>query len=475
MDILAALEKTGQGAYGLPAEKCLATSRSGVLVPARHTKGNGFRLKSLLKLFFFSLIMSAPVYAEEAVLEKAVDKITGSVLELVPSEIHKDLKGGLLTIVPKEGFPIVLGEQLMEEAESDFWPADFQAKSIPVKGPLGNVPDTTKLDQESLGAGILWKINSVWWQAPYSESIVLAEVKRGSDVIRNYYFTHRRVYPVRVDPSHASEQLYRERVTLDFPTSISGFSWLHYRFRGADRDMLWYYSKAINKSRQLTSANTSDRLLSLSLSLDDVYVWSGRPDDYEVAVADSSSKLVPLITDDMLRVSKVEENSCSRLELVSAKQVIGFQGDGVPDESGWPYIFGTFNKRVGFVKSILTKVVLNHKDPYSLYGREVLYIDANSGLPYYKFVYDRRGRLWKSIIGYYTSIESGLDNKLPPRLLFMYLKDHQKRSTSLYTFYDQKVCTSLTESDQHSLSLSEFTKRPQSGEGEPQKDSQAST
>ncbi|MCB0335956.1 MAG: DUF1329 domain-containing protein, partial [Bdellovibrionales bacterium] len=198
-------------------------------------------------------------------------------------------------------------------------------------------------------------------------------------------------------------------------------------------------------------------LLALSLSLEDLFVWNGRPKDYERGEAEQSQKLIPVVPEDILRIRQLPDSTCTKMDLISAKEILGFRGDGVPDESGWPYIFGTFKKRVGFVPATVNKIVLNHKDPYSLYGREVLYVDTQTGVPYYKFVYDRRGRLWKSIVGYFVRAEAALDTVLPPRPIFLYVRDHQKRSTSLYTYFSQLLCTSFPENEEKELALGTFT------------------
>ena len=69
-----------------------------------------------------------------------------------------------------------------------------------------------------------------------------------------------------------------------------------------------------------------------------------------------------------------------------------------------------------FVQRELWRLELISKDPFSLYGRQILYVDPVTMLPVYKAVFDHSGRIWKVIItafGLAAEQENGLRAPYP--------------------------------------------------------------
>ncbi len=208
-----------------------------------------------------------------------------------------------------------------------------------------------------------------------------------------------RVNPKALNPQDRTSQSFREIIRFTVPTSIAGFTWLTFRFSGEDPDLLWLFSPANNKGRELTGSNRSDGMLRTSLSPNDIFGWSSKS---ALVAKESSSEVEAFVIFLDAKSHALQNNGDCR----ALSRDAGVEGEGESDDAvHWnfggrrvPRAAGWLPLDVVAVPRRLYRYELESRDPYSLYGRQILYLDAVSGAPVYKFVFDRAGKPWKTII-----------------------------------------------------------------------------
>jgi len=99
---------------------------------------------------------------------------------------------------------------------------------------------------------------------------------------------------------------------------------------------------------------------------------------------------------------------------------------------------------VVFVPVELWRVELRSRDPYSLYGRQVLYVDTELMLPVYKFVYDRAGRHWKTVMSVFGMAESE-DKERYPFTSLMVIDDLKAGDSFLLDYLNIRYCNEFPE------------------------------
>ncbi len=254
--------------------------------------------------------------------------------------------------------------------------------------------------REALGSKILWNISSSIW----SQSLIdyhfrlmwLKDGKAGRNVRGNFL----RIYPWMLDPNFKLPQMFREKFGFYYPEPLHGLSWLTFRFQNLDEDIVWAYSPTIQKVRQLTGSNRTDSLITSSFSADDFLGWSGNPLFEKGKVLEKIVTLVPFPNPDIVTLDSTLK-PCYKLNNPSgglasgdgmASAIWNFETPKFVNGADWLPIKAVFVPRVVYKLDVTTK------DPYSLYGRQTLYVDAVTMLPVYKVVFDRAGRLWKFVI-----------------------------------------------------------------------------
>ncbi len=250
------------------------------------------------------------------------------------------------------------------------------------------------IDPSELAQRILWNSASAIWSHGFLDyHFRLLWLKQGK-AFRNVRGNFARVYPWLIDPNFKLPQLFRERFTFYYPQPLNGLSWLTFRFQDSEDDLIWAYSPAIMKVRELTGSNRSDSLVTSAVSADDFLGWSSNPTFQKGKVVGKSVMLVPFPSIDSASLDATLK-PCYKLNAPagSADQGIwNFETPKFQNGADWLPIKGVFIPRSVF------KLELSTKDPYSLYGREELFIDVETMLPIYKNVFDRAGRYWKTII-----------------------------------------------------------------------------
>ncbi|RMG43887.1 MAG: DUF1329 domain-containing protein [Candidatus Dadabacteria bacterium] len=316
---------------------------------------------------------------------------------------------------------------------------------------FGDWQQLLQQQQEDLGQKarkIMWNIESVRWSQPYSEAEFRLVRNKKENKIAEFSGSLTRVYTRAVNPADRSIQLFREKLSFQTPAVLNGLSFLTLRFFGPDEDMLWEYSPAIKKVRQLTGSNRTDPLVGSYVSLDDLFVWSGKQEQIKVSGdLKLQSLLSPFYTLDMTRAIKDQANK--GCVIINIKE-----GQESPISEATSSLFYDEKTTIQpssvlmadaatFVPRFLWRVSLLSRDPYSLYGRQVLYVDVYSMLPVLKVVYDRAGRLWKLVAGF-AGLALDIDSKIRfPFYSDIFVYDFQKHDSSLMSFRNFRYCSRL--------------------------------
>ncbi len=290
------------------------------------------------------------------------------------------------------------------------------------------------------GQKILWNIQSVFWSQGSVSFDFLIRRLQDDKPSRELAGSFSRVYPREVDRGDKTVQLFRELIELKKPAVLSSYTWLTFRFFGPLEDVLWVFSPTIMKARELTGANRSDSI-ARTLSPDDFLLWSGKAELVEVADVQQVELLTPFRSENLVKAYRDgDECMAPNGHQESAGDSSGewnFQTQRFVQAAAW------MPTEVVFVPRSLWRLELISKDPYSLYGRQVLYVDAETMLPIYKFVYDRAGAHWKSSFIVYGMAEEG--KKRHPYPDKMVMLDKRDDSAVLFDFMNVKYCSVLSE------------------------------
>lgn len=260
-------------------------------------------------------------------------------------------------------------------------------------------------------------------------------------LLRRSRFSHKvsgsfsRVYPGALPGSGKTSQLFREKIRYLSPKYLEGFSWLTFRLFGNDDDILWVFSPVIRKVRHLTGSNRSDPIMNSALSIDDFLVWSGKAEMVEAVLDREVTSFVPFISLDSSCL-KPAGSECFQPDF-SGTSGWNYESKRFPDAPGW-LAGGSVQ-----VPRKLWKVDLTSKDPYSIYGRQSLYVDSETFLPAIKIVFDRSGHQMKTVIGIYGFAEADDKTRRLPFLAYMILEDVKLRDFYLMDYRNVTVCDSF--------------------------------
>ena len=305
--------------------------------------------------------------------------------------------------------------------------------------PFGGEQELAFLEEQAdLPWRILWNSQAVLWsQVGWDLEFDLGWYRRGRDPVR-VRGHHHRLYPGLMTEG-GSRQLFRERIEYTLPEGIAGLAWLTFRFFGDEEDSLWLYSPAIRKVRQLTGSNRSDSMLRSGVSPDDLLLWSGKVELVEPRLDKIVEAFVPFPELNVTGALETKSGCFAvqpeeYVDLLPAKR--GSQMARAAEAEAQLWLSGRFV----FVPRTMWRLELAAKDPYSLYGRQVLYVDRASMLPVYKFVYDRSGHLWKTVIGSFGLAATSNQALRFPWPSTVVIVNHREEETSIVTTVRAGVC-----------------------------------
>jgi hypothetical protein len=301
----------------------------------------------------------------------------------------------------------------------------------------------TEESNRKLAAALLWNVNSHFWSNKIIWSAISISFRDSDLPLRTLIGEIKRFYPKALTSQDTTEQFFREVVSFREPSALKDLAFLTFRFTGMTEDFLWLYSPAISAVRQLTGHNRSDSIFRSAVSLDDFFLWSGKNELLEPAISEIISALVPFASISASRLL-VDEMGCYQSE----NQLPGSSQQRRADlRSYWENIAQTRNQLVPeglvFVPRKLFRLDIIPKDPYSHYGRQVMYVDQDSQLPIFKVVYDQSGAHWKTVIqvnGLGKTEDLSYKSLVP---VYTLVFDRLNKSAALIAYSNTRFCSSF--------------------------------
>jgi hypothetical protein len=152
---------------------------------------------------------------------------------------------------------------------------------------------------------------------------------------------------------------------------------------------LWAYVPELRRVRQLPPSNGSESLFGSELAHDDPYLFSGKVQYFTWKLIGTQEALVPytLPTPKPLHYTK----QGYLLEFPPDFLAMGWEKEGWQGNAWWPT-----NCRL--VKRPVWVIEATAKDERYAYGRQVLWIDRELYIAYYKEAYNRAGQLWRMLL-----------------------------------------------------------------------------
>jgi hypothetical protein len=141
--------------------------------------------------------------------------------------------------------------------------------------------------------------------------------------------------------------------------------------------------------RLIAAADGSDSLFGTDLAHDDPYLFSGKVQYFTWKLIGVQEALVPYTSPNpkLLRPA----NKGYLLENHQDPLVMGWEKEGWQGKAWWP-------TNCGLVKRPVWVIEATAKDEQYAYGRQVLWIDRELYVAYYKETYERSGLLWRVLL-----------------------------------------------------------------------------
>lgn len=258
---------------------------------------------------------------------------------------------------------------------------------------------------------VLANINSIFASHGFLRARTEVLNYESGKLFRGYKFLVERLHPKLVDPANSSTQVFREKLTVLDPSSISGLSWLTFRFSGADEDLLFHYSPFAKKSIQLSGPNRLDNIAGTSLALDDLLTWSGKPEMLNVSSVDTSRKFFPLNYEKILKITE-RSGSCATISKDQSAVVLN-SNHAQADLADWAPL------NIPFVERETITLNLSTTDFHNPIGKVVMQVDLKTFLPLTKSYYDRSGNLVKFVFSIFSMAEASSRFNFTPLASFI--------------------------------------------------------
>ncbi|MBI3389878.1 MAG: DUF1329 domain-containing protein [Deltaproteobacteria bacterium] len=157
------------------------------------------------------------------------------------------------------------------------------------------------------------------------------------------------------------------------PSDLQGTAALGWRYRDPNkRDSQWAFIPALRRGRAVSPANRSDGYLGSDISADDGYFFDGKPEDFEWRVVEQREGLRIVDPDSAAHQVKPRQVASGGWEVLTNRQgYYGYQTDGWQGLPWAPTEAGLARRPIWIIEG-------KPRDKYYLYGRVVLWIDAET-------------------------------------------------------------------------------------------------
>ena len=276
-------------------------------------------------------------------------------------------------------------------------------------------------DDPKAGTKVLWNyLYTLQWAGSFHTVSPLNWVDRSRGILRRIALdTHFKYYdgqPPEIQETIGDNPLgilSRTMAVVKQPSDLEGLVALNWRYReGEQSDQAWTYVPALRRVRSVNPANRADGFLGSDLSQDDGPYFDGKPEDFEVKLVGEGWILGTFDNPGLDKVSPPtrlnEDTEIS--ELISGSrtgwrvsypnlQLIASQAedwDPETDQVSWS------PTQMALVPRPVWTIEVVPKNPYYIYGKQIMHIDRENFRGYWKSKYDWKG----NVIANYAPPES---------------------------------------------------------------------
>ena len=188
--------------------------------------------------------------------------------------------------------------------------------------------------------------------------------------------------------------LRKEIIAGISPAEVFGVVILEWVYLDPQRwNSLWIYVPEVRRVRQLPPSAGSDNLFGSDLAHDDPYLFSGKVQYFTWKLVGAQDALVPYVSTNPNPLR--HESKGYGLEEQKDPPIMGWEKEGWKGKAWWP-------TTIQLVKRPVWVIEATAKDPKYAYGRQVLWIDRELYIAYYKEAYNRAGQLWRVLLNSVT-------------------------------------------------------------------------
>ena len=174
------------------------------------------------------------------------------------------------------------------------------------------------------------------------------------------------------------------------PHDAAGSALMTWRYLDPDKeDNSFGYSPAIRRVRRMSSGNRSDALWGSHFAVDDSGGFDGKVTAFSYKYLGKQEALLPILDVDLARIVRNDrgewETTSSIKPVIYGYQKKGWQGAAwAPTNLCW-------------IKRWVYVLEMHSKDRYYNYGKQYLWISADTYSCAYKVIHDRPGDYWKTL------------------------------------------------------------------------------
>jgi len=174
------------------------------------------------------------------------------------------------------------------------------------------------------------------------------------------------------------------------PPEVFGVVTLEWVYLDPQRwNSLWSYVPELRRVRLVAAANGADSLFGMDLAHDDPYLFSGKVQYFTWKLVGMQEALVPYTLPNPKILRRADKGYL--LENHQDPLVMGWEQEGWKGQAWWPTNYSLVKRPVWVIEATA-------KDAQYAYRRQVLWVDKELYVAYYKEAYDRSGRLWRMLL-----------------------------------------------------------------------------
>jgi hypothetical protein len=256
---------------------------------------------------------------------------------------------------------------------------------------------------------------------------------------------------IKALPNKALVEKY-QIVLVAAPVDIKGTAVMTWRYMSPDKqDSTFGYIPSIRRVRQMSPANRSDAFVGSDNCLDDANVYDGKVQAFAWKFVGKQEAIVPFLDENP---QPIEQNRTGEwCTTYRQKYVInGFEKEGWQG-AAWAPTNLLWVRRPTYV------IEMRAKDPYYNYGRQYMWVDAETFSGYYKVIHDRADSYWKTMLTAFSGyVGTGGEMRLTTVAHSLMVDDRTRHATAIEGASRRNTMTYFADVNQRDFTLAGFQK-----------------